>query len=120
MEIISSFQLPMITPQYLQMMAIGGQQVQLADMASANAVPPPDMWNAKEDSFELELMEEKAGSTTCYSYTELVQIGEGYDACPYKDTMGHPTVCWGYNLDNYNAKTDVANAGGSYTDLMNG
>ena len=55
---------------------------------------------------------------SCYSDTDLIKMSEGYRACTYLDTMGIPTVCWGYNLKNSNARTEVNNAGGNYDSLI--
>ena len=49
----------------------------------------------------------------------LIKQGEGLRLCEYKDTMGIPTVCYGYNLQSGDAQT-VAKAGGNYDDLING
>lgn len=58
-------------------------------------------------------------SDQCYSALELIKMGEGYRSCTYLDTMGIPTVCYGYNLNNYGAAQAVANAGGDYNSLKN-
>lgn len=36
----------------------------------------------------------------CMSATELIKQGEGLRTKMYYDTMGIPTVCYGYNLKN--------------------
>ena len=56
----------------------------------------------------------------CMTDTDLIKQGEGYRSCMYKDTMGIPTICYGYNLQNYNAKSEVASAGGDYNSMING
>ena len=38
----------------------------------------------------------------------------------YKDTMGIPTICYGYNLRNFNARSEVAKAGADFDQVMNG
>jgi hypothetical protein len=38
----------------------------------------------------------------------------------YTDTKTHPTVCHGYNLDNGNARSEVAAAGGNFDSIMAG
>ena len=56
----------------------------------------------------------------CYSDIDLVKMGEGFRACEYKDTMGIPTICYGYNLSRSQAKTDITSVGGDYNAVMNG
>ena len=41
---------------------------------------------------------------SCSSDTSLIKMSEGYNNCMYHDTKGIPTVCYGYNLKNGNAK----------------
>ena len=38
----------------------------------------------------------------------------------YVDTTGNPTICYGYNLNNANAASDLANVGADYNTVMNG
>lgn len=57
---------------------------------------------------------------SCMRDTDLIKQGEGYRACMYHDTMGIPTICYGYNLKNANARSEVAAAGGNYDDMMKG
>ena len=38
----------------------------------------------------------------------------------YYDTMGIPTCCYGYNLKNGNARSQVSKAGGNYDSIMAG
>lgn len=56
----------------------------------------------------------------CMTDHDLIQQAEGYRSCPYTDTMGHLTICWGYNLDNSNARAEVKAAGGNYDDMRAG
>ena len=56
----------------------------------------------------------------CMGDNYLIKRNEGYRQCPYKDTKGHMTVCYGYNLDNPKAMQEVAKAGGSYKQLRSG
>ena len=35
---------------------------------------------------------------TCPTDLALIQQGEGFRSCKYLDTMGIPTICYGYNL----------------------
>lgn len=57
---------------------------------------------------------------SCQKDTDLIKVSEGFRKCMYKDTKGIPTICWGYNLHNANAKSDVSKAGGNYNDMING
>ena len=59
-------------------------------------------------------------SNGCYSDLELVKMGEGFRSCMYKDTMGIPTICYGYNLSRSQARTDITNVGGNYDAVMQG
>ena len=36
------------------------------------------------------------------STVDMIKQAEGYRSCMYKDSMGVPSVCYGYNLKNYN------------------
>ena len=56
----------------------------------------------------------------CMNDLDLIKQGEGLRKCMYHDTMGIPTVCYGYNLQNPGAMSEVASAGGNYDDLMAG
>mmetsp|Transcript_31399 Transcript_31399/g.50989 ORF Transcript_31399/g.50989 Transcript_31399/m.50989 type:complete len:96 (-) Transcript_31399:738-1025(-) len=40
-------------------------------------------------------------ATACQSAQSLIEAAEGFRSCVYTDTTGHPTICYGYNLDNY-------------------
>ena len=50
----------------------------------------------------------------------LIKDGEGLRNKMYYDTMGIPTVCYGYNLQNGNARSQVSKAGGNYDSIMAG
>ena len=54
------------------------------------------------------------------SDVDLIKDGEGYRQCTYKDTMGIRTVCYGFNLERGNARSEVQAAGGNYDSLMAG
>ena len=56
----------------------------------------------------------------CMSANDLIKQGEGLRLSRYYDTMGIPTVCYGYNLQNGNARSQVAKAGGNYDSIMAG
>jgi GH24 family phage-related lysozyme (muramidase) len=59
-------------------------------------------------------------SSACSSDLQLVEQGEGLRLCKYLDTMGIPTICYGYNLQNYNARSAIASVGGNYDQVMAG
>ena len=61
-----------------------------------------------------------SGAMGYMSDIDLIKDGEGYRQCTYKDTMGIKTVCYGFNLERGNAKSEVTNAGGDYNSLMSG
>mmetsp|Transcript_16476 Transcript_16476/g.23097 ORF Transcript_16476/g.23097 Transcript_16476/m.23097 type:complete len:240 (-) Transcript_16476:507-1226(-) len=56
----------------------------------------------------------------CQSAQSLIEAAEGFRSCVYTDTTGHPTVCYGYNLDDYSAKSDIANVGADYDQVRSG
>jgi GH24 family phage-related lysozyme (muramidase) len=61
------------------------------------------------------------GFSSAYtSDLQLVEQGEGLRLCKYLDTMGIPTICYGYNLQNYNARSAIASVGGNYDQVMAG
>mmetsp|Transcript_6742 Transcript_6742/g.11310 ORF Transcript_6742/g.11310 Transcript_6742/m.11310 type:complete len:119 (-) Transcript_6742:271-627(-) len=57
---------------------------------------------------------------SCMSDTDLIKLSEGYRACMYKDTMGIKTICYGYNLERSQAKSQITNVGGDYNSVMSG
>ena len=59
-------------------------------------------------------------ATAAMSDTQLIKDGEGYRQCTYRDTMGIRTVCYGFNLERGNARSQVQAAGGNYDNLMAG
>ena len=68
--------------------------------------------NAKENK----LLSFKAEA--CQSASYLIQEAEGFRACPYEDTTGHLTVCYGFNLQAAGARSKVEAVGGDYDSLM--
>eukprot|EP00356_Strombidium_inclinatum_P012714 CAMPEP_0170490834 /NCGR_PEP_ID=MMETSP0208-20121228/9866_1 /TAXON_ID=197538 /ORGANISM="Strombidium inclinatum, Strain S3" /LENGTH=167 /DNA_ID=CAMNT_0010766295 /DNA_START=12 /DNA_END=512 /DNA_ORIENTATION=+ len=56
----------------------------------------------------------------CKSDIQLVEEGEGLRTCEYKDTVGIPTICYGYNLSRGQAKSDITAVGGDYNSVMAG
>ena len=54
------------------------------------------------------------------SDTDLIKLGEGFSNTLYHDTLNIPTVCYGYNLQNNNAKKQVEKAGGSFDSIIRG
>jgi len=61
----------------------------------------------------------QAAPNGCMHDLDLIKQGEGLRKCMYKDTMGIPTVCYGYNLQS-GSKSEVNAAGGDYDSLMKG
>ena len=56
----------------------------------------------------------------CYSDTDLIKMSEGFRACEYKDTTGHSTICYGYNLNRSCAAADIKAVGGNLASIMKG
>ena len=56
----------------------------------------------------------------CQSDLSLIEQGEGFRSCMYKDTMGIPTVCYGFNLNKGSAASQVAAVGGNYSSVKSG
>ena len=56
-----------------------------------------------EETFSKFLFGVQKSSNSCMNDVDLIKQGEGLRKCTYYDTMGIPTVCYGYNLKNYNA-----------------
>lgn len=56
----------------------------------------------------------------CRTDLSLVEEAEGLRLCTYKDTMGIPTVCYGYNLHNGNARAEITSVGGDYDSVIKG
>ena len=56
----------------------------------------------------------------CQSDLALVEQGEGFRSCMYKDTMGIKTICYGFNLQKSGASAQVAAVGGNYNSVING
>jgi hypothetical protein len=46
--------------------------------------------------------------TSCSSDMDLIKLSEGLNKCMYHDTLGIPTVCYGYNLQNRDANEKVS------------
>ena len=61
-----------------------------------------------------------AGALACDSAMTLIEQAEGFRACEYMDTTGHRTVCYGFNLDAYGAKSKVEAVGGDFNKVYNG
>eukprot|EP00929_Paragymnodinium_shiwhaense_P105689 TRINITY_DN70745_c0_g1_i1.p2 TRINITY_DN70745_c0_g1~~TRINITY_DN70745_c0_g1_i1.p2 ORF type:complete len:186 (+),score=37.55 TRINITY_DN70745_c0_g1_i1:37-558(+) len=61
-----------------------------------------------------------ASAFACESAQSLIEQAEGYRACEYVDTQGHPTVCYGFNLDKSNAAQQIAAVGGDYSKVRAG
>lgn len=55
----------------------------------------------------------------CQSATALIKAAEGYRPCTYKDTTGHKTICYGFNLDASGAKAKVEAVGGNWNKIYN-
>eukprot|EP00747_Dinoflagellata_sp_TGD_P178942 gnl/TRDRNA2_/TRDRNA2_28889_c0_seq1.p1 gnl/TRDRNA2_/TRDRNA2_28889_c0~~gnl/TRDRNA2_/TRDRNA2_28889_c0_seq1.p1 ORF type:complete len:254 (-),score=46.45 gnl/TRDRNA2_/TRDRNA2_28889_c0_seq1:84-818(-) len=50
----------------------------------------------------------------------LIALHEGKRKCVYKDTMGHPTIGIGYNLDNPGARQAIEAVGADYDSIRAG
>ena len=61
-----------------------------------------------------------ASASACSSATSLIEQAEGLRLCEYVDTTGHPTVCYGFNLDASGAASKVAAVGGNYNTVLHG
>ena len=59
-------------------------------------------------------------ASTCYTDTKLIKMSEGYEACMYYDSVGVKTVCYGFNLETGDAKSEVEAVGGDYNSVING
>ena len=59
-------------------------------------------------------------ASTCYTDTKLIKMSEGYEACMYLDSVGVKTICYGFNLETGDAKSEVEAVGGDYNDVING
>ena len=59
-----------------------------------------------------------AGS--CQSDIDLVKNGEGFRPTMYHDTKGIATICYGYNLERGNARSDLSSVGANYDAVMSG
>ncbi len=58
-------------------------------------------------------------SGECNSY-EREKLNEGYKPCVYKDSMGHPTIGVGFNLDKFGARSEIESVGADYNKVLNG
>ena len=93
----------MLSPQFAQLNSQYNNQFNAAQMS-----PNPT----------LVLLMDLSGS--CPSALSMIKSGEGFRSCMYHDTMGIPTICYGYNLQNYNARSSVANVGANFNDVLSG
>ena len=51
---------------------------------------------------------------------DLIAQHEGKRSCVYTDTMGHPTIGIGYNLDQYGAQEAIESVGADYDSVRDG
>ena len=60
----------------------------------------------------------------CKSDTELIKEAEKFSLCEFADTTiphyGRKTVCYGFNLEDPDAKAEVEAVGGDYSDVFYG
>ena len=75
---------------------------------------PQHMAVAEHTSFGLQHL------ATCPSDKDLIIQAEGLRLCTYKDTVGIPTICYGFNLKVSEARAEVAAVGGNYDALLAG
>ena len=61
-----------------------------------------------------------ATAFACDSAQSLIEQAEGFRSCVYKDTTGHPTICYGYNLDDSGARSAISNVGADYDQVLSG
>ena len=59
-----------------------------------------------------------AGS--CPSDESMIKQAEGFRSKVYKDTKGIKTICYGYNLERGNARSDIQKVGANYDQVMSG
>ena len=52
--------------------------------------------------------------------TDLIKRHEGYKNCSYKDSKGHSTICYGFNLDRSNARSEITSVGGDFDKVYKG
>ena len=57
---------------------------------------------------------------SCASDKDLIIQAEGLRLCTYKDTVGVPTICYGFNLKVSEARAAVQSVGGNYDAVMAG
>ena len=55
---------------------------------------------------------------SCPSAMDLIKQGEGFRSCVYKDTMGIPTICYGFNLQG--KRSQVEATGANYDAVLSG
>ena len=63
---------------------------------------------------------ELADAKQCASAVDLVKLGEGHKLCTYPDTKGHPTICYGFNLDAAGAEGKIHSVGGDWQAVRSG
>lgn len=56
----------------------------------------------------------------CESAIDLIKEAEGFRACEYVDSTGHPTICYGFNLVASGAQAAVEAVGGDYNKVLHG
>jgi len=56
----------------------------------------------------------------CDDAMTLIEEAEGLELCEYVDTTGHPTICYGFNLDDSDAQQQIEAVGGDYASVMAG
>ena len=59
-------------------------------------------------------------SGSCPSALSMIKSGEGFRSCMYKDTKGIPTICYGYNLRNGDARSAITREGANFDDVLSG
>jgi len=50
----------------------------------------------------------------------MIAESEGNKPCMYKDTLGHPTIGIGFNLDRSDAREKITSVGADYDNVKSG